>query len=90
MQIISKLREIDAKSKGLDNPHTPPEELMKELIFFILHWKKWNRFYRIRKNRAPNGGYFLSEMPVSFGTSLDLSTLKTRKFSDAFSPRSEF
>jgi len=28
MQIISKLREIDAKSKGLDNPNTPPEELM--------------------------------------------------------------
>ena len=37
MQIISKVREIDAKSKGLDNPNTPPEELMKELIFFILH-----------------------------------------------------
>ena len=37
MQIISKLREIDAKSKGLDNPNTPPEELVKELIFFILH-----------------------------------------------------
>ena len=37
MQIISKIREIDAKSKGLDNPNTPPGELMKELIFFILH-----------------------------------------------------
>ena len=37
MQIISKMREIDAKSKGLDNPSTPPEELMKELIFYILH-----------------------------------------------------
>ena len=37
MQIIGKLREMDAKSKGLDNPSTPPEELMKELIFFILH-----------------------------------------------------
>ena len=37
MQIISKIREIDAKSKGLDNPSTPPEELMQELIFFILH-----------------------------------------------------
>ena len=37
MQIISKLREIDAKSKGVDNPNTPPEELMKELIFYILH-----------------------------------------------------
>ena len=37
MQIISKMREIDAKSKGLDNPNTPAGELMKELIFFILH-----------------------------------------------------
>ena len=37
MLIISKLREIDAKSKGLDNPNTPPGELMKELIFYILH-----------------------------------------------------
>ena len=37
MQIISKMREIDAKSKGLDNPNTPPGELMKEMIFFILH-----------------------------------------------------
>ena len=37
MQIISKIREIDAKSKGLDNPNTPSGELMKELIFFILH-----------------------------------------------------
>ena len=37
MQIISKIREIDAKSKGLDNPNTDSSELMKELIFFILH-----------------------------------------------------
>ena len=37
MHIISKIREIDAKSKGLDNPNTPPGELMKELIFYILH-----------------------------------------------------
>ena len=37
MQIISKLREMDAKSKGLDNPNTPPGELMKELICYILH-----------------------------------------------------
>ena len=37
MQIISKLREIDAKSKGLDNPNTPAGDLMKELIFYILH-----------------------------------------------------
>lgn len=37
MQIIGKMREMDAKSKGLDNPNTPPGELMKELLFFILH-----------------------------------------------------
>ena len=37
MQIIGKIREIDAKSKGLDNPNTPQGELMKELIFYILH-----------------------------------------------------
>ena len=37
MQIISKIREIDAKSKGLDNPNPAPGELMKELIFFTLH-----------------------------------------------------
>ena len=37
LRIIGKLREIDAKSKGLDNPNTPPGELMKELIFYILH-----------------------------------------------------
>lgn len=37
LQIIFKMREIDAKSKGLDNPNTPPNELVKELIFFILH-----------------------------------------------------
>jgi DNA polymerase-3 subunit delta len=37
LQIISKMREIDAKSKGLDNPNTPPGELMKELIFFTFH-----------------------------------------------------
>jgi DNA polymerase-3 subunit delta len=37
MQIISKIRDIDAKSKGLDNPNTPPGELMRELIFYILH-----------------------------------------------------
>ena len=37
LDIIYQIREIDAKSKGLDNPNTPPEELMKELIFYILH-----------------------------------------------------
>ena len=36
-EIISKIREIDAKSKGLDNPNTGAGDLMKELIFFILH-----------------------------------------------------
>lgn len=37
LQILQKLREIDAKSKGLDNPSTSAGDLMKELIFFILH-----------------------------------------------------
>lgn len=37
MQIISKMREMDAKSKGLDNPNTEGGELLKELIHFILH-----------------------------------------------------
>lgn len=37
MQIISKMREMDAKSKGLDNPNTEGRELLKELIHFILH-----------------------------------------------------
>ena len=37
LQIISKIRETDAKSKGLDNPNTPIGELLKELVFFILH-----------------------------------------------------
>ncbi len=37
MQILGKIREMDAKSKGVDNPNTPPGELMKELIFFTLH-----------------------------------------------------
>lgn len=37
MQIIDKLREIDAKSKGVDNIHTPAGDLLKELVFFILH-----------------------------------------------------
>ena len=37
MDIISKIRDTDAKSKGLDNPNTDVGDLMKELIFFILH-----------------------------------------------------
>ena len=37
IQIISKIREIDARSKGLDNANTAPGELLKELIAFILN-----------------------------------------------------
>lgn len=37
MQIISKMKEVDAKMKGFKNPNTSPGELMKELLFFILH-----------------------------------------------------
>ena len=37
MDIISKIREIDAKSKGIENPDTGAGDLMKELLFFILH-----------------------------------------------------
>ncbi len=37
MKIISKIREIDAKSKGINNPNTPMEELLRELIFYILY-----------------------------------------------------
>ena len=37
LQIISKIREIDAKSKGIDNTNTSSGDLMKELIFYILH-----------------------------------------------------
>ncbi len=37
MQIIAELRRTDAKSKGIDNPNTTDGELLKELIYFILH-----------------------------------------------------
>ena len=37
LQIISKLREIDARSKGLENVNTSPEELLSEMVSFILH-----------------------------------------------------
>lgn len=37
MQIIDKIRETDAKIKGLDSKNTPSGDIMKELIFFILH-----------------------------------------------------
>lgn len=36
IQIISKIREVDARSKGLDNVNTSPGDLLKELISFIL------------------------------------------------------
>ena len=37
MNIISFIRETDARYKGIDNPSTEEGELMKELIFKILH-----------------------------------------------------
>ena len=37
MYIIQKLRNIAAKSNGLDNRSTSDAELMQDLIFFILH-----------------------------------------------------
>lgn len=37
IQIISKLREVDAKSKGLDNVSATPGDLLRELISFILN-----------------------------------------------------
>lgn len=37
MKIISKFREVDARSKGLDNASTSVGDLAKELLFFILH-----------------------------------------------------
>lgn len=36
-RIISWLREYDLKSKGVDNQSTPDGELLKELVFKILH-----------------------------------------------------
>lgn len=37
MNIIAEIRKTDAKSKGIDNPNTTDGELLKELIYFILH-----------------------------------------------------
>lgn len=37
LEIIGKIRETDARSKGLDNVSTPPNELLMELIAFILN-----------------------------------------------------
>ncbi len=37
IEIISQIRETDAKSKGVEGCRTPSGELLRELIFFILH-----------------------------------------------------
>lgn len=37
LQILAKIRETDAKSKGLDSLNTSTDDLMRELIFFVLH-----------------------------------------------------
>lgn len=37
LQILAKIRETDAKSKGLDSLNTSTDDLMRELIFFFLH-----------------------------------------------------
>ena len=36
LQILAKIRETDAKSKGLDSLNTSTDDLMRERIFFIL------------------------------------------------------
>jgi DNA polymerase-3 subunit delta len=37
LQILSEIRKTDAKGKGVGGGKTPKEELLQELIFFILH-----------------------------------------------------
>ena len=37
MKIIHEIRVTDAKSKGVDNPNTTPGDLLKQLVYFILH-----------------------------------------------------
>lgn len=37
LQILRFLRVTDAKSKGVDCPNTPPNELLTDLVYFILH-----------------------------------------------------
>ena len=37
MAIIGALRECDARSKGFRNPSAPDGELLRELVYFILH-----------------------------------------------------
>lgn len=37
MEILSKIEETDMKNKGVNNANTSSADLMKELVFFILH-----------------------------------------------------
>lgn len=37
MQILGEIRKTDARSKGVEGVRTPHEELLQDLIFFILH-----------------------------------------------------
>lgn len=37
MHILSEIRRTDARSKGVENPATSNGDLMKELVYFILH-----------------------------------------------------
>lgn len=37
MQILAEIRRTDARSKGAEGSHTSNGDLMKELIYFILH-----------------------------------------------------
>ena len=37
MQILSEIRRTDARSKGVGNPFISSGDLMRELLFFILH-----------------------------------------------------
>ena len=37
MEIIEKIRETDARSKGIDNVSVDERGLLTELVFFILH-----------------------------------------------------
>lgn len=37
MQILSEIRRTDGRAKGIDNPSISNGDLMKELMFFILH-----------------------------------------------------
>ncbi len=37
LNVITKIRETDARSKGVGGEKTPPGDLLRELVFFILH-----------------------------------------------------